>query len=92
MKDFFSVSVHNKVSYCIPLCSDALSCNHLGLLLSHYHSSNITVLHVNVQVGFCIATVHDDRYGLGGERFEDNVHAYIFLLLFPGLLEVINSE
>ena len=43
-------------------------------------------IHVNVYIGYCIATVGDDRYGLGGNRFEGHVDVYMSLLFLGPIL------
>ena len=35
---------------------------------------------VNVYIGFCIATMDDDRYGLGNEKYEKYVDLYMSML------------
>ena len=42
----------------------------------------VNVLYVNVHTGFCIATVGKDRYGLGGETFDEYFDVYMFQLFF----------
>ena len=37
----------------------------------------VTVLHVNVYIDCCIATVGDDSYGLGVDIFQRHVDVYI---------------
>ena len=45
-------------------------------------SLTVTVLHMNVYVGHCIATVDDDRQCLGVDKFHRLVHVYMSLLSF----------
>ena len=81
-KIFVSSDVSKNVYSCLLLDSKALSYIHLYILSSHYYLWAVTVLHVNVYIGFCIAIVGHDRYGLGDARFQGGVDVYMSLMFF----------
>ena len=69
------------MSYSVISCSAAL----WYIVLYSLASVIIMFLCLNIYIGFCNATVGDDKYGLGGDRFEGHVGACVSVV-FPGPL------